>query len=101
MEAFPMPNIRAGTVADNILKGWISRFETPLVITTDQGPQFEAQLFQELSKLIGFRRNKTITYHPQASGYTELWHRTLKGSIMCDVSRVFSLTCPLGYLGQN
>ncbi|GFY68653.1 gag pol polyprotein [Trichonephila inaurata madagascariensis] len=29
METFPMPGIRAETVADNILKGWISRFGTP------------------------------------------------------------------------
>ncbi|GFX54009.1 transposon Ty3-I Gag-Pol polyprotein [Trichonephila clavipes] len=77
MEAFPMPDIRAETVADNILKGWISRFGTPLVITTDQGTQFEAQLFQELSKLIGFKCNKTTTYHPQANGCIERWHSTL------------------------
>ncbi|GFX50397.1 putative gypsy-29-i nvi [Trichonephila clavipes] len=83
MEAFPMPDIRTETVADNILKGWISRFGTPLVITTDQGTQFEAQLVQELSKLFGFKCNKTTTYHPQANGCIERWHRTLKARIMC------------------
>ncbi|GFS80387.1 putative gypsy-29-i nvi [Nephila pilipes] len=67
-EAIPLPDIRADTVADNLLKGWIARFGTPLVITTDQGTQFEAQLFQELSKLIGFKRNRTTSYHPQANG---------------------------------
>ncbi|GFS65795.1 integrase catalytic domain-containing protein [Nephila pilipes] len=58
-EAIPLPDIRAETVADNLLKGWIAGFGIPLVITTDQGTQFEAQLFQELSKLIGFKRNRT------------------------------------------
>ncbi|GFY54967.1 putative gypsy-29-i nvi [Trichonephila inaurata madagascariensis] len=82
MEAFPMPDIRAKTVADNILKGLISRFGTPLVITTDQGTQLEALLFQKLSKLLGFKRNKIITYR-QANGCIERWHRTLKASIMC------------------
>ncbi|GFS49813.1 integrase catalytic domain-containing protein [Nephila pilipes] len=47
-EAILLPDIRAKTVADNLLKGWIACFGTPLVITTDQGSQFKAQLFQEL-----------------------------------------------------
>ncbi|GFS53039.1 gag-pol polyprotein [Trichonephila clavipes] len=83
MEEFPIPDIRAETLANYILKGWISRFGTPLVITIDRGTQFEAQLFQELSKLIGFKRNKTTTYHPQANGCIERCYRTLKASIMC------------------
>ncbi|GFS49983.1 transposon Ty3-I Gag-Pol polyprotein [Nephila pilipes] len=70
-EAIPLSDIRAETVADNLFKGYIARFGTPLVITTDQGTQFEAQLFQELSKLIGFKLNRTTSYHPQANGCIE------------------------------
>ncbi|GFT36586.1 integrase catalytic domain-containing protein [Trichonephila clavipes] len=99
MEAFPMPDIRAETIAGNILKGWISRFGTPLVITTDQGTQFEAQLFRELSKLIGFKCNKTTTYHPQANGCIERWHRTLKVSIMCHENESWTRSLPIILLG--
>ncbi|GFX63451.1 integrase catalytic domain-containing protein [Trichonephila clavipes] len=98
MEAFPMSNIRAETVADNILKGWISSFETPLVITTDQGKQFDAQLFQELSKLIGFKHNKTTTY-PQTNGCIERWHHTLKASIMCHENESWTRSLPMILLG--
>ncbi|GFS49348.1 retrovirus-related Pol polyprotein from transposon 297 [Trichonephila clavipes] len=99
MEVFPMPDIRAETVANNILKNWISRFGTPLVITTDQGTQFEAQLFQELSKLIEFKGNKTTTYHPQTNGYIELWHRSLKVSIMCHENESWTRSLPMILLG--
>ncbi|GFT39786.1 retrotransposable element Tf2 155 kDa protein type 1 [Trichonephila clavipes] len=99
MGAFPMPDIRAETVADNILKGWISRFGIPLVITTDQGTQFEAQLFQELSKLIGFKRNKTTTYHPQANGCIERWHCTFNASIMCHENKSWTRSPPIILLG--
>ncbi|GFU65063.1 gag-pol polyprotein [Trichonephila clavipes] len=94
MEAFPMPNIRAETVADNILKGWISSFETPLIIATDQGKQFNAQLFQELSKLIGFKHNKTTTY-PQTNGCIERWHHILKASIMCHENESWTRSLPI------
>ncbi|GFT14847.1 putative gag-pol protein [Nephila pilipes] len=98
-EAIPLPDIRAETVADNLLKGWITRFGTPLVITTDQGTQFEAQLFQELSKLIGFKRNRTTSYHPQANGCIERWHRTLKASIMCHENESWTRSLPIILLG--
>ncbi|GFS36314.1 putative gag-pol protein, partial [Nephila pilipes] len=98
-EAIPLPDIRAETVADNLLKGWIARFGTPLVITTDQGTQFEAQLFQELSKLIGFKRNRTTSYHPQANGCIERWHRTLKASIMCHENESWTRSLPIILLG--
>ncbi|GFS93834.1 putative gag-pol protein [Nephila pilipes] len=94
-EAIPLPDIRA----DNLLKGWIARFGTPLVITTDQGTQFEAQLFQELSKLIGFKRNRTTSYHPQANGCIERWHRTLKASIMCHENESWTRSLPIILLG--
>ncbi|GFV74158.1 putative gag-pol protein [Trichonephila clavipes] len=94
-------DIRAETVADNILKGWISRFGTPLVITTTQGTQFEAQLFQELSKLIGFKRNKTTTYYPQANGCIERWHHFLKTSIMCHESESWARSLPIILLGMR
>ena len=64
-EAIPIADIHAATVADALLKNWISRFGTPAIITTDQGSQFESQLFQEMSRLIGFKRNRTTAYHPQ------------------------------------
>jgi hypothetical protein len=48
-EAFPIPYIRAECRA--LLSGWISRFGCPQTIMTNQGFQFESQLFHNLVKL--------------------------------------------------
>lgn len=98
-EAIPLTDIRAETVSDALLKNWIARYGIPLVITTDQGAQFESQLFRELSKFLGVKRNRTTAYHPQANGCIERWHRTLKASIMCHGNPSWTKSIPIILLG--
>jgi transposase InsO family protein len=52
-EAMPITAITADTVARALLAGWISRFGSPQAIATDQGRQFESQLFHSLVRLCG------------------------------------------------
>ncbi|KYN05201.1 hypothetical protein ALC62_03908 [Cyphomyrmex costatus] len=59
------------------------RFGTPLRVTTDQGRQFESQLFRRLSELTGALHLRTTACHPQANGMVERFHRQLKAAIKC------------------
>jgi len=49
-------------------------------ILVDQGPEFEAEFFQELLKLLGVVRLRTSGYTPQSNGGCEVWHRTLNST---------------------
>jgi len=48
VEAFPVKNIRAETVAEVFVNQFVSRHGVPIEIHTDQGKNFESQLFSGL-----------------------------------------------------
>jgi len=80
-EAQPVTDITAETIASSFISQWVSRFGVPLYLVTDRGRQFESEIFNCLSKLIGFHRLRTTAYHPQSNGMIERMHRTLKTSL--------------------
>ena len=82
IEAIPLSDITASSVAAAFLSGWVARFGVPLFVVTDRGTQFEAELFNELSQLIGFHRLRTTAYHAQTNGKIERTHRTIKTAIV-------------------
>lgn len=98
-EIAAIPDMKTETIANALIKSWISRFGVPLYIVTDRGAQFESSLYNELSKLLGFQRKRTTAYNPSCNGLIERWHRTLKGSIMCVAEKQWSKSLPLILLG--
>lgn len=71
----------------------------PLRITTDQGRQFEAHLFKEMSELLGAKHLRTTAYHPQANGMVERLHRQLKAAIKCHGSDRWTEVLPTVLMG--
>lgn len=98
VEAIPLVDMTAQSVATAFLKGWISRFGVPLYVCTDQGRQFESELFRYLSELMGFSRLRTSAYHPQSNGFLERIHRTLK-TILKTKKRNWLQSLPIALLG--
>jgi transposase InsO family protein len=67
----------------------------PQTITTDQGRQFESQLFHSLARLCGIQLSRTIAHHPAANGLVERFHRPLKAAIMCHADQQWTEAFPL------
>ncbi|XP_076278431.1 uncharacterized protein LOC143208168 [Lasioglossum baleicum] len=99
VEAVPMKDCEAISVARAFLETWISRFGAPKVVTTDQGAQFESRLFSALLSRTGCHRVRTTAYHPQSNGMIERWHRVLKAAIMCHAREEWTRVLPIVLMG--
>ncbi|XP_055918704.1 protein NYNRIN-like [Eupeodes corollae] len=78
-EAYAIPNQEAKTVVDQIVFNWVSRFGVPSELHSDQGRNFESNIFQEVCGLLDIIKNTRITaLHPQSEGIVERFNRTLK-----------------------
>lgn len=77
-EVFAIPNQEATTVADKLVQEVFCRFGVPLEIHSDQGRNFESQVFQETCRLMGTHKTRTTSYHPQSDGMVERFNQTLE-----------------------
>ena len=78
MEAFAIPDQTAETVAKYLVNEVISRFGVPAYIHSDQGRQFESQLYQKVCTLLDVKKTRTMPYQPQSDGIVERFNKTLE-----------------------
>ena len=77
MEALPIPNQEAQTVATRLVDEVFLRYSVPEQLHSDQGRQFESELLTEVCKILSIRKTRTTPYHPQCDGLVERFNRTL------------------------
>ena len=77
VEIFAVTDQTAATTARVILNEVIARFGCPYDILSDQGRNYESQLFQDLCKLLEIRKTRTTTANHRCNGQTERFNRTL------------------------
>jgi len=92
VEAFPMPNMEATTVAQLFVSQFICRFGTLEFLHTDQGRNFESAIIKESCKLLGITKTRTSPYHPQSDGLVERFNRVVYQPIEIDET---ACTCTL------
>ena len=81
-EAYALPNHQALTVADKLVVEFISRYGCPSQIHTDQGREFQSDLFSAICDKLGIDKTRTCPYRPQSDGMVERFNRTLQ-NILC------------------
>lgn len=94
-EAWPIKNMSTYIIAEHLVSQWIARFGVPDVITTDQGRQFESELFKQLMESFSIHHIRSSPYHPQANGLVERLHRPLKAALTTHESPQWSLRLPI------
>ena len=84
-EAFAIPNQRATTCARVLLKNWVCPYGVPDSIHSDQGRNFESQVFEEMCHLLEINKTLSTAYHPEGNGQIENLHKTLKNMLKARV----------------
>ena len=59
MEAFPLPNQEASTVASKLVDEFFFRFSPPEQLPSDQGRNFKSEVIAEVCKLLGIAKSRT------------------------------------------
>ncbi|KAJ8369382.1 hypothetical protein SKAU_G00094100 [Synaphobranchus kaupii] len=78
VEAFPLPNERAVTVAEVLASEWMCRYGAPQTLHSDQGRNFESEVFQKMCTLFGIKKTHTTPFRPQSDGQVERFNATLQ-----------------------
>ena len=81
VEAYPLPDQTAETVANRLFEDFVCRFGVPLELHSDQGRNFEANVFQELCRLLGIEKTRTTAYNPKSDGMIERFNRTIANAV--------------------
>ena len=77
MEAYALPDARAETVAAKFVGEFVCRYGVPREVHSDQGTNFESEVFKEMCRLLGIRKSRTTAYNPKSDGLIERFNKTL------------------------
>jgi hypothetical protein len=87
IDAIPIRNKKAITVAQKLINHVVSIFGVPMQIHSDQGQTFESDVFQEMCKILGIDKTRTTPYRPQSDGMIERANRTIENMLSAFVSK--------------
>ena len=68
-----MTNMEDKTVAEILVKEFISRKGVPMIIHSDQGKNFESKFFQQMCALFGVKETRTTVFSPNSNGLEEMF----------------------------
>ena len=77
VEAYPMPNQQAETTAHTLVSEFFSRYGVCLELHSDQGRNFESELFQEVCHMLQIKKTRSTPLRPCSNGLVERFNRTL------------------------
>ena len=87
VELAALPAQIAELTAGAFLKHFVVTFGCPLEIHTDQGTNFQSNLFNAFCQVLEISKTRTTLYHPSSNGKVEVFNRIILQMIRAYVSR--------------
>ncbi len=84
-EAYALPNLKAETVADCIVKRWIAHHGILIRIHSDNAPKFRGHVITQLKKILSMKGTFMMPYRPQSHGLCECMNQMIENIIKCTV----------------
>ena len=69
MEAKPIQDMEATTVANKFIERIVTIFGVPVEIRSDRGSNFESNVFAEMCKILGINKTRSTPLGPQVMGW--------------------------------
>ncbi|KFD59564.1 hypothetical protein M514_28255 [Trichuris suis] len=76
LSVFPRKSQTAAAVAQQLIHLFY-QMGPPPIVHTDQGRNFESDLFKEVCRTFGTKKMRTTPYHPEGDGLVERGNRTI------------------------
>jgi hypothetical protein len=83
VEIHPLPEQKAEIIAQTVVEQVFSRFGSPVQIHSDQGKNFDGNLFKSVCRLYRIAKTRTTPYRPCSNGQVERYNRILLQLIRC------------------
>ena len=94
-EAYRLSNQEATTVAEVLVKEFVSRFGVPGELHSNQSRNFESSVFQEMCRLLGIKKTRTTALHPQSGSMVKRYNRTLATQLSLTIKKDWDQHVPL------
>lgn len=76
-EAVAIPDQESKTICTAFIDNFITKFGTPLQLHSDQGRNFQSDIFRNTLSLLGIDQTRTTSLRPQSNGGVEKFNHTL------------------------
>ena len=76
-EAYPLPDMKATTVASTLVNEFFASFGCPRRLHSDGAANFTGAILAETCRLLGIEKSKISSYHPEGNAKVERLMRTI------------------------
>ena len=87
LEIIPLVTQDAQSVTQAFFEQYVVRFGVPVMIHTDQGRNFEGDLFQAFCALLEVVKTRTTPYRPSSNGQVERYNQLVLNFLRCFLGR--------------